>query len=122
MTAGETALLRVTNTEAADGLAEDYRRPNQDGDAGMELHEMTPSPVHDIGLEELFFLRGTPVTPLEPRAYDYFAPPEFDPQHSCCHGSQRAVDAWRLVGVSVVVCTLIVFWSAVAALLTWIAR
>ena len=83
---------------------------------------MTPSPVRDIDLEELFFLRGTPVTPLEPRAYDYFAPPEFDLQHSCCHGSQRQVDAVRLCGASVVICGVIVFWSAVAALLTWIAR
>ena len=37
MTAGETALLRVTNTEAADGVAEDYRRLNHEGEAGMEF-------------------------------------------------------------------------------------
>ena len=88
---------------------------------------ISPSPISPIDAEECAWLHGRlwyvqRLEPLEPRAYDYFAPPEFDLQHSCCHGSQRAVDAWRLVGVSVVICGVIVFWSAVAALLTWIAR
>ena len=93
----------------------------------MELHEMTPSPISPIDAEEYAWLRGNlwyvqsqRLTPLEPRAYDYFAPPEFDPQYSCCHGSQRAVDAWRLVGMSAVICAVIVFWSAVAAGVAWL--
>lgn len=88
-----------------------------------------PSPVSPMGLEEYFWLRGTPVVPLDPRASTYFDPPELDPQHSSCVGSERRdptpkplVDPWKAGGWCVVMGTLFIFWSCLAWLLAAVWR
>lgn len=87
-----------------------------------------PSPVSPMDAEEYAWLTGKlwyvesqrKYAPLEHRAYDYFAPPEFDPQHSCRHGSTRGDEsrlyACHVCCLAAAACTLIAFVCGLAAI------
>jgi hypothetical protein len=89
------------------------------------MNTVKPSNVSPMDGEEyawitgkLWYVQALPLRSLDQRGYDYFAPPDFDSQHSCLHGtecSERHADALRGFGVAVAVCSGIVVWSLIFA-------
>lgn len=83
----------------------------------MRREQITHSEISPMSWEERCFLEGVPLDEPAAILIEDDLPFEFDPQHSCTHGTCRTEAAAAGFGLSLAVCASILLWCGLVKLL-----